>query len=403
MNINEVGAQLSNILNKSSSLFISSGDSFARELTLGQIIKGKVLRSYDNARYEVSFGGQNKTVDSAVPLKVGESINGRVIGVGEQIEIKKLTVSGENSKTDAGLIISGKWESLIAQGMRDYHVKFNAQQRADIIKVMKQVDSPNRILLSAVALVKQNMEFNMEMLHLLNKLQTKEKSLSLFEVSQLAPKVVLEDATEASVGKQFNPENILALTAAISEMVSEQENKARENGMNEPYEDVLQSSNENTNGDLSDHKDEQFNHIWYLVNNQVEGAVQHRVSTIPIWINERLIEVDVAMYEQRKNLQNTPNINNKKIIFSLDLENLGSVSVELMLNNKHIKMAITTDGQESTEALLSHGIDLTDSIKEQAWSLDEISYMSKSKDEVGNVIGSVLEHFVTQGSLSRLM
>ena len=55
-------------------LLLLQGDAdFAARLTLGQIIKGRVLRAYDQQRYAVEFDGQRRTVDSAVPLTVGET------------------------------------------------------------------------------------------------------------------------------------------------------------------------------------------------------------------------------------------------------------------------------------------------------------------------------------------
>ena len=66
-------------------------------------------------------------------------------------------------------------------------------------------------------------------------------------------------------------------------------------------------------------------------------------------------------------------------------------------------MSMSTDKSEHTQMLLAHGVELSESVNEQNWLLDEMSYMTKNTDEMGNVVSSVLEHYASQDSLSRLM
>lgn len=420
MNINEIGQQLTNVLNKSGSLFISSGDDFSRELTLGQIIKGKVLRSFEGGRYEVDFSGQKKTVDSSIPLKPGELINGRVISVGEQIEIKRLSSDvGKNTQSNAfnsandlvpGLV--GKWESLLIQKMREYNIKFNAQQKIDLIKVMKQVDNPEFILLSAAALLKQKIDLNRDLLLILNKIQPGKEGLSLFSSDHPVPQLSVD--TEAMGAHLLEENDIQKLALVISSLVGEQEKSARSvsternsefdiNEVARPKFENTRATKQDLNSDLLDDADKGYKDIWHLVNNQVDGSVQHRVSTLPFWVNGRLAEVDVVMYEQHSSMKQQAGIESRKIVFSLDLEKLGHVSVEILLHNKHIKMAVSTNSTDSTEAMFSHGNELTESIKDQNWGLDEVSYLTNDENSAGNVVRSVLEYYVSQNSLSRLM
>src|SRR4051794_27821265 len=76
-----------------SSISFTSGDDFASKLTLGQIIKGRVLLSYEGGRYLVDFNGHQKVVDSAVPLRSDEILYGRVIGLSEKVELQRIYAS----------------------------------------------------------------------------------------------------------------------------------------------------------------------------------------------------------------------------------------------------------------------------------------------------------------------
>ncbi|MCK7581364.1 MAG: hypothetical protein MZV65_40845 [Chromatiales bacterium] len=67
-------------------LYLAGASEFADKLTVGQILKGRVLRQYDQSRYLVGFDGNERVVDSAVPLRTGELLHGRVMAVGERVE-----------------------------------------------------------------------------------------------------------------------------------------------------------------------------------------------------------------------------------------------------------------------------------------------------------------------------
>ena len=62
-------------------------------LSLGQIVKARVLKHYEGGRYLVSLEGRERVVDSSVPLNTGELVRGRVIAVGERIELQPLPES----------------------------------------------------------------------------------------------------------------------------------------------------------------------------------------------------------------------------------------------------------------------------------------------------------------------
>jgi hypothetical protein len=87
------------------SLAAAGGDSLVlrgdplllEKLTLGQIIKGRVLRSYEGQRYLMHFEGQERIVDSAVPLRTGDILHGRVIGLGERIELQRVAVQPDDA------------------------------------------------------------------------------------------------------------------------------------------------------------------------------------------------------------------------------------------------------------------------------------------------------------------
>src|SRR3954452_22379567 len=123
MKINPLFAQAS-ALNSSNALLVKSDVDFAAKLTLGQIIKGRVLRAYEGGRYLMDFYGQQKVVDSAVPLRAGDVIHGRVVGLGEHVELQRVLL--ESARPDApatpgtvaaapAALMENKWQRLVSE------------------------------------------------------------------------------------------------------------------------------------------------------------------------------------------------------------------------------------------------------------------------------------------------
>jgi len=55
----------------------------SKDIQLGQIVKGRVLRQVGNNQYTAEINGRERVVDSSVPLSSDEIIYGRVVGVGK--------------------------------------------------------------------------------------------------------------------------------------------------------------------------------------------------------------------------------------------------------------------------------------------------------------------------------
>ena len=65
-------------------------DAFRAALKLGEIIRGRVMRSLGEGRYSVSFHGQERIVDSAIPLRTDDILHGRVIALGDRVELQRV-------------------------------------------------------------------------------------------------------------------------------------------------------------------------------------------------------------------------------------------------------------------------------------------------------------------------
>lgn len=71
-------------------LRFQGGGTLERSLALGQVLEGRVTRTFQGGRYLMEFNGQERVVDSAVPLQEGDVLRGRVVALGEQVVLEKM-------------------------------------------------------------------------------------------------------------------------------------------------------------------------------------------------------------------------------------------------------------------------------------------------------------------------
>ncbi|MCW8931130.1 MAG: flagellar hook-length control protein FliK [Gammaproteobacteria bacterium] len=398
MNISEVSQQLASLFNKAGNLIFSANDEFSNQLTIGQIIKGKVLRSYGSERYLVAFQGNEKVVDSSIPLKEGETVQGRVISLGNKIELKRIP-QPFNGQENASLLSANetfkgsKWEGMLFEAIKKYQLELSAQERSLLTHLLKKSEHPQNLLMNAIALIKQNISVSEPLLQMLNKLQNQSDSLSLLALNQVAPNLSLSDSAEDSSSTLKPFVDVLFKLSEEQQLIALSDNE----------EITSSSQNNDSNEDEGSGHNEQFKFNWQLLNSQVDGAIQHRVNTLPIWLGGQLIEVDIAIYEQQKKHVVESGIQHKKLVFSLELDELGKVDIEMIVENKNLRLHISSDSHSSTQHLLENAKYLNDDLMENAWSLDEIAYATHQMNEKNGIVTSVIEHYASQDSFSRLM
>lgn len=385
-------------------MVFAASEDFGSKLALGQIIKGQVLRSYEGGRYLVSFGGHEKVVDSSVPLKPGELIQGRVTGLGDKVELKRVysgdagSLNSQNTEVGRAAFIGNKWDGMLLDTMRQHQVRFSNSDKAVLMSLLKKSTSPELLMLTAIALVKQGIPLKSDLLKELMNLQASRNSASVTagdEVIQLASDPMAKTESSAAAPEVFGK----AIASLLGRQQSEDATEMA------PVRDGVldQNANDQGEGDSADSHDERTADLWRVLNIQVDGSVQHRFTRIPIWLSGRLVEVDIAIYEQRQQARSVDSIHHRRIVFSLDMEMLGKVDIDVLLASNSINLNVTCDNAESTRCLIDHGQYLIRDINAFGWELGRVSYTTESYDHLNQVVNSVVEHFASQDSLSRLM
>ena len=119
-------------------------------LSLGQIVKARVLKHYDGSRYLVSLEGRERVVDSSVPLNTGELVRGRVIAVGDRIELQPLPESSPAPQDPVAAQPADELASAFAQ----FGLKLDDAARAVVMKSLRGAADPQATVLAAITLAK---------------------------------------------------------------------------------------------------------------------------------------------------------------------------------------------------------------------------------------------------------
>ncbi len=399
MNVDNIPSALQSGSKIGNGLFFPGGDDFASKLTIGQVIKAKILRHHEGSRYVADFNGQQKIIDSANPLQPGELIEARVRSLGKQVEIQRINVvvgEANSSLNDIGnlkdigsSLFAG--QEKVLQSIRGFFAERQSSVTLKEIQIIREFlargISLNTILLSALSLKKANIELNKVTLDSVISALNKGASKPYFsEVPALA-----------SLGVDFSSEQSIQSYALATKSLAESVNL---------YAHSVVDAQTPLFGKLSDGSlDSDRERLPYrILNTQDDSSVNHRLIAFPIWLDGKLVEVNMALFDQYQSDRNKEDISSsyKRFVFTLALDNLGEVVATATVYGKHIHLILTTESTGSTDFLARHMASLINNVEEMGWIFDKVEYATADKNEFEPSVAAVVEHYVAKDSVSRV-
>ncbi|MBI3900291.1 MAG: flagellar hook-length control protein FliK [Gammaproteobacteria bacterium] len=408
MTIQTIGVPLPNTSRADAGRFFLPGaKEFASELRLGEVIKGKVLRQYDGNRYLVNFGGQERVVDSGIPLQTGDLIHGRVIGLGDRVELQRLYPNdGEAPAADAraNTVLdpqargSNRLDDLLAR----YNVRLSADDQNALAAAVRRAADGGAMALSGALLAKLGLKQASELLWpVYNALLRKTDGVGLPVAADAAVKIETGNGEAPTLSPAALRRLADAIDKAISDSPEESADQSADSVIDPQAVPVgLPPLKAITDNESNGQRDQQQLAYW-LLNAQADGAVAHRLGTLPLLVGGQLVEVEMSFFEQRRDAEQKPDAKHRKLMFSLKTQNLGRVEVVAHLSGAHARVQIATQDPEKTALVSGYAEQLKTALAGSGWAIDEIAYQTQQDDGKSRVVRSVVEHVVSQDSLSR--
>lgn len=414
MSVTQITHLVQGTLTKGAGWYVEGDASFTRTLTIGQILKAKILRHYEGGRYLAEINGQQKVVDSTIPLRVGEMVHGRVTALDDRIHLQRVASDTDRQQSEkaakqprfAGGV---QWlDELFAR----YQVSLNPVERAALMRQASRASQPQLMALAGLVLSKLGTTITPEFLNGLYRVLNSSRLQALVENLDSPNRLATTEAATTHMGSDDTVQQLAGL------MADTRFENLRRNGeipLMDKGADTTRSKNDPRDGPvLDDRSGEGGKQKWNdpylewslgqrLLNTQSEGSVSHRLSHFPLWFGDRLVEISVALFSQQEQSCGDDGIRHRRLVLSLETANLGHLEITVNLADRHLRLHMVTGEEAATERLARHFGELRTQLERYGWEIDEIDYITEAAVEDGAAVRAVVEHHITQDSLSRLM
>ncbi len=393
---------------------------FAQTLNLGQIIKGKVLRQFDGGnRYLVNFEGHERVVDSGVPLTTGEILHGRVVGIGDRVELQRIysEQDADDARTSPEPFDNAQPDRLDRrdQWLQDllsrYQVDLSTQERVMLNQVARSISDPSALGMVGAMISKLGLQMSPELLQGVYSL-LKRTSAWIPVPAELSALVTATDSAPTQLQAAALPltsagqlADVLAKVIGQSEPEPDRKSTASQKVGDPSLPNVALAINPRALRQINDDESRQDQEqvAWRVINAQGEGAVSHRVGTLPLLVGDQLVEVSVALFEQRRDSEQQPEAKHRQVVFALNTEQLGAVQITARLSGDRVRIRVTAEDETRAQQIAGYANDLRTVLAQGGWQVDEIAYEGREPDGRNPAVASVVEHIALQDSLNRLV
>ena len=410
-------------------LFLAGASEFADTLNIGQIIQGRVLRGFDGNRYLVAFGNDERMVDSGTPLTTGEILYGRVVGIGDRVELQRIYAASQEkalqrANTAPASPRAERAPSVDGTALEDllqrYRITLSDADRTALLRAMRAADDSEAMSLAGAMLSKLGLPQANVLLDALYQAQLLRSNPTVTKAIEAAsiPQVVVppEPTAELQLSSVRGLADLLkkTLEAKTSEnqgnaagagpgpslsgqSVAAQGVTVRGAALNSTWPRDALATNDDSRPALRDSLADR------VLNVQTGGVVSHRSGLLPLLIGGKLVEISFAMFEQKKPALQAQGLQHRQVVFSLRTESLGRVEVLARIAGAHVRVQIATNSEDRSAQAARYADSLKSALSESGWSVDEVAYGLRAEGAPDSAVRSVIEHVVSLDSLNRLV
>jgi hypothetical protein len=138
-----------------------------------------------------------------------------------------------------------------------------------------------------------------------------------------------------------------------------------------------------------------------ILNGQQPGALAHRLMSLPLAIDGRLVELQLALFDDAEQAALMPELRQRTVRITLDLDRLGRVELLARVVNRHLSVEICVASEDGAAMLGEHDLQLSCLLTSMAWTLDGASYKFAAASPGGNaLVRNVMQRMVAGDNFS---
>jgi hypothetical protein len=381
-------------------------DKWLDTVTAGQILKGRVLKAYGEHKYGVMFGGQERIVDSTIPLTVGDTLTGNVTSVNEKVVSMKVIETAKREElnniatTNHKLSKTPLEASAISSG-----VDLTPLQQKIILSAANLTTNVALAINMGLYLVKLGIPITSELIQTLTSRAVLENDLNTGHHNEIkVPIIEYQDLLASDSEHKLSLNEAIGKLKQFFEHVDELDALLSEESTHatlvESKQDLLM-----VNGiaafdkdDSSETEDRDLARLLDLILNvNTHGSIKHRLKSLPIVIDGRLQEFDVAFFDQEAGAKCDQKVVSKSLKFSLDTD-YGKLDIVAKTVNDRISISFMSLSELFLDSLESNEQALLDQLISAGWKVNALNFSGDINSQ--NAVESIVNHVLQQDSLN---
>ncbi len=370
------------------------------------------MRQYSEGRYGVSFAGQERIVDSSIPLSAGDILTGKVIGISERSVSMQIVHEKKNPSTDTTMENARQSQPALTPAlmaaMEKFGVGLSPSQQKTIQSVAVNFVQPEIAVRVGLYLVKLGIPVSADLVRSFAKRLLESNIVTDHNIGQAIPEL----GTDHS-GAENNVQTFVI--KALAEYFARHHQSRDDNETGDPdfmnqikvshtkdY-DLLKSAagtaSFDANTQQSGYSDKRFQaYFSKILNIQTESSVKHRFETLPIIINGRVHEFDLTLFDHFLKDKNDIALRSRHLKFSLSTE-FGTVALDVNIVNNRVSLQLVSEVQWVARQFEQSQAELSQALFSAGWMLDVAQYKAEASLVSSGV--SVIDHVLAQDSLRR--
>lgn len=383
---------------------------FGRSLRIGQIVKGRVMRHYEGGRYLMDFGGQQKVVDSSLPLRISEVVTARVVAVGDQVHLERLRSHADAASELAASVRATRpdaspQELALHALFEQYNATPELRELGALARSVGRAANPGLMSLSALLLHKIGVAAAPALLQAMYRRLDTATPPEPPRPTAMARLVADREATPAPADRALEPlaARLRALAGASDAGESREPERADPPETPDPGAGSLA---DDARGDGRRDPERQWLLGQWLLNAQSHPRISQRLVRMPLWLGDRVVEVSVALFSEGERTPGEPSADGipfRRAVLFLELGRLGKVQVTLNAAQSSLRVAVAAGGEAAVARLACHVAPLRETLGALGWRVAEVQYLQMELSPSGEVVDTIVHHHLTQDSLSRWM
>jgi hypothetical protein len=298
----------------------------AKLFEVGQVLQLRVLSKLGPQRFSVFLAGGNRVMESSLPLQAGDVLHGRVAELGEQIVIERMRIEQAGGRPTGGTAASLLLGEALGQGRLTLQRPLSRSERDAIESSGKKTKDP--ALARDMGLALRNLGV------------------------ELSPRAVAE---AVELYKNHVP---------VEAVVGIDEGAA--DGGAVDLQEALKQLVESVPGDHGDLTDEDL--FVRLVNAGDASCIRHRFNTVHVQHGERVIPLDIALFEQKTELRTPADETQYKAgVLNLATETLGEVTVQFLMRGDQLGISLSARRTATVNAFEDSATALSEAFRADGW------------------------------------